>query len=616
LSDGLQWYFELIDRVTSPARRMEQSLNAVTSAAKKADRSTNSASLLQFGTAIRTVFGSGMEGAFYKGASKLASTFERIDKVIPLDVIKTVGPSLLSAAGSVVSIAGSVVVGVAEGVAVTVGAVAVAAGTLTALGLHFAAESAEFKRNTLFGLQTMLGTAADAREVLGELESYARDTAMGKDAFVGFAHQLLGAGFQRDELKFFLGALSDIQAANGGDIAAANVLMSQLTRIKSLDKVQSRELFAFGSIGLSSDKIFAALAQQRNITLRQAKALFDSGDLNSKEALDTILTAIRTNLSGGTLGALGLKYEEGSLRAQLQHLKDAAGDLFENVNTRPLTDFLGRLNAAMAGGGTERIGAAINRAFGAFASFFDRLTGGDLLGAIDKLANAFTSLVDASLAFFEAVLRGWDSVKEPLESAVDAVVTANRGMGDTAGWAQWVSSMVEAAGRLAIFVLKLIELTERVNNAAADLSAAGAQLVAGLWQGLQTGWAEMMTKFRGLVEALPASVRKILGIASPSRVMATIGLQSAQGYLVGWDRVDIAGAMQAAMAPPMSPSLWEMATVARSKGNGGGGITVHLTINVDGSRAHDPHELAEEIKPMAVSALTTALEQLGLESGG
>jgi hypothetical protein len=260
MADGLHWYFERIDRVKAPARRMEQRLAAVTAAAKKADRATgNGASILQFGTAIRNIFGAGAEGSFYKGASKLGSMLERIDEVIPLDVM---GPSLMSAAGGLVSMAGSVVIGVAEGIAVTVGAIAVAAGALAALGLHFAAESAELKRNTLMGLQTMLGAAGDAREVLGELEGYAKQTGFAKDAFTTFARQLLSAGFQRGELKPLLGALSDMQAANGGDVGAANALMAQLTRIKSLDKVQSRELFAFGSMGLSSDKIFAALAQQ------------------------------------------------------------------------------------------------------------------------------------------------------------------------------------------------------------------------------------------------------------------------------------------------------------------------------------------------------------------
>src|SRR5262245_57395972 len=152
MSDGMSWYFELVDRITGPARKMEQSLQAVTAAAKRSDQATrNPASILQFGTAIRNIFGAGAEGQFYKGARRLGDMLERLDKVVPLDVIQTVGPSLMRAAGGLVTTAAGVVLSIATGIAVAVGAVAAGAATLGALGLKFAAESAEFKRNTLFG---------------------------------------------------------------------------------------------------------------------------------------------------------------------------------------------------------------------------------------------------------------------------------------------------------------------------------------------------------------------------------------------------------------------------------------------------------------------------------
>jgi hypothetical protein len=627
LADGLQWYFELTDRVTGPARRMEKSLSAVSAAAKKVDRATNDVSLLQFGKAIRNVFGSGAEGAFYKGASKLGSMLAKIDEVIPLDVIEKVGPSLLSAAGGMLATVAGVVAAVGVGIAVAVGAAVTGAAALAAFGFKFAAESAEFKRNTLFGLQTMLGTTAEARGVLDELEGWAKQTAMPKDTFTGLARKLLGAGFKRDALAPVLGALSDIQAANGGDAAAADALMSQLVRIKSLDKVQSRELFAFGSMGLAPEKIFGALAEQRHITLKQAKALFDSGNLNADEAMYSILDAIRTNFSGGKLGALGDKYQAGSLTAQLQHMKDAFGDLFENVNTKPLTDFLQRINAGLAGGGAEKIGNTLNKAFAAMAGLFDRVSADDIARTIDVIGKAFDGLVDRTIEFFGAVKEGWDAIKGPLRSLMDSLFKEG-GSDDGGAWKKRVTFFIEFAGVVAGIVLLLVKLVMLVNDAVVELMTAGARITDGLWRGIKEGWADMMGKFHGLVEQLPASVKKILGIASPSKVFATLGVQTAQGFQVGLDRVDLTSAMFAAIAPPNlapfearglavppSATLHDI-TAGAYASRSERAITVHLTINVDGSRAHDPHELAEEIKPMAISALTTALEQLAIESGG
>lgn len=61
----------------------------------------------------------------------------------------------------------------------------------------------------------------------------------------------------------------------------------------------------------------------------------------------------------------------------------------------------------------------------------------------------------------------------------------------------------------------------------------GKHIVDGLWNGIKSGWTAMLNKVKGLVDLLPKAVKTILGIHSPSKVFAEIGLNVCQGLANG-----------------------------------------------------------------------------------
>ncbi len=61
----------------------------------------------------------------------------------------------------------------------------------------------------------------------------------------------------------------------------------------------------------------------------------------------------------------------------------------------------------------------------------------------------------------------------------------------------------------------------------------GVNIVSGLWNGIKSGWAALINKVKGLVDLLPKAVKTILGIHSPSKVFAEIGLNVCQGLANG-----------------------------------------------------------------------------------
>lgn len=61
----------------------------------------------------------------------------------------------------------------------------------------------------------------------------------------------------------------------------------------------------------------------------------------------------------------------------------------------------------------------------------------------------------------------------------------------------------------------------------------GEAIVNGIWSGLQSGWAWLVTKLQGLTAMLPAAVKNVLGIKSPSRVFAELGNYTMEGFGIG-----------------------------------------------------------------------------------
>lgn len=58
-------------------------------------------------------------------------------------------------------------------------------------------------------------------------------------------------------------------------------------------------------------------------------------------------------------------------------------------------------------------------------------------------------------------------------------------------------------------------------------------IVKGMEDGLKSAWAGLIATFNGLIDQLPETVKKALGIASPSKVFAAFGKNIAQGLQVG-----------------------------------------------------------------------------------
>lgn len=69
-----------------------------------------------------------------------------------------------------------------------------------------------------------------------------------------------------------------------------------------------------------------------------------------------------------------------------------------------------------------------------------------------------------------------------------------------------------------------------------DLKSAGRQMIEGLWNGIKSAFDSVINRVKALASKLPATVKKVLGIHSPSRVFAEIGMYTGEGFALGIEK--------------------------------------------------------------------------------
>lgn len=133
--------------------------------------------------------------------------------------------------------------------------------------------------------------------------------------------------------------------------------------------------------------------------------------------------------------------------------------------------------------------------------------------------------------------------------------------------------------------------------------AAGA-LIDGLVSGIVNGTGAVMSAIRNLASNMTGALKAALGIASPSKVFAELGVNTSMGMAEGVE--DGSGAVESAVGSMVSLP----AAQSPAPGGGVGGSTYTITVNVDAAGKDGPG-IAASIR----SQIEDLLEQLATESG-
>jgi hypothetical protein len=129
----------------------------------------------------------------------------------------------------------------------------------------------------------------------------------------------------------------------------------------------------------------------------------------------------------------------------------------------------------------------------------------------------------------------------------------------------------------------------------------GGNIISGIKEGIKNAWNNLVSWFKGLFNDLIGIAKKILGIASPSKVFKKLGSFTAQGFGIGFDDefARVKGDMEDALAfddvhMGVNASMYKNGSGAISGLHGGTSIG-SVSINIDGARFNDEQSLAEAV---------------------
>jgi hypothetical protein len=143
-----------------------------------------------------------------------------------------------------------------------------------------------------------------------------------------------------------------------------------------------------------------------------------------------------------------------------------------------------------------------------------------------------------------------------------------------------------------------------------DLAEIGTAMIAGLAGGITGGAAALVSSVTGAVGGAIDAAKKMLGIASPSKVFAEIGANTAEGFTGGVEASTggAATALESLVSPPAAASSAPAAAPA-AVAVSGGGHTFNITVNASG--AADGESIADLIHEKILDLLEGSAAQRG-----
>ena len=433
MAEGMQWFFELQDRISAPARAAAETLKGLWSRLKLVEDETG-----KVAGRFKDAAGRWREanGEFVKGSRRL-SLFG--------GAFKTAGSfNGFRALGAGLEHIGHLARG-AEAVWSTLQSTVIAP-------IGFIAQSVQFRENTLLGLKVMLGTEEAAKRVFGESQRIAQLTPFETSDVIQQRLELITAGYSEQTSRVVQAAALDIGSILGKD--RMEPFIRAMQRIQSQGTLSGEAMQELTeSAGLKRAAIYERLAQQAGITgtglelQRKVERALHQGKIRGSVVQNAIIDVVEKSITGGgPVGSAAVKYS-GTLTGVISNVKASFVDLlqsidFENIpGIKTLKSALSNLAASFAPGteAGERMRQKISELIDRFGKLFAEWAGPDGFARIEADLSRLLTILDRIVSAAMAVgrfIRGPEGLGEPvrqrdIQSSVEAARTLPP-------WLRWI----------------------------------------------------------------------------------------------------------------------------------------------------------------------------------
>lgn len=417
-----------------------------------------------------------------------------------------------------------------------------ALGLLANVGIK-GAEGGTHLRNIILSLQSPTKDAREVMEQLG-LEVYDVQGNMRQLDDILTDLNTVMDGMTQGDKDSIINALF-----NKTDLAAVNGLLA--AQGEQWETLATQIDNAAGAMGQMAE------TQQDNLqgVMTSMGSAFEGLQLAVFERLEPTLTELG-NYGIQCIRTLSSALSEGGPEAMLQAAGDILAELAAGIAEQlpglmstgveiitQLTQSLTDAMPAILDTGAQVLGALVQGLIGSLPQLLS-CAAEILCEFVNYLGQHADEILDAGISLCESLIIGiTDNLPQLITSA--AMLIANL----TAALISHVPDILQCgAALLTALVDGIVRSIENLAEAALACVAKllgvwdgsmdewgniGVNIVSGLWNGIKSGWAALINKVKGLVDLLPKAVKTILGIHSPSKVFAEIGLNVCQGLANG-----------------------------------------------------------------------------------
>ena len=509
----------------------------------------------------------------------------------------------------------------AAAVAVLVGLTAAVVAGTAALA-SWIVEGANAARTMGLIREAASGSAQNAANLGSQIDALSGKVATSKgklqELAVSLTKSLSGTRASGQGIVDTFNLVAQASEAMGDEVG--NQLGEIIKRGKQFGRVQINP-FELQGTGLQFQDIAKELATQMHVTVGAAQTALFQGRVKIDDAAKALRTTVEKRF--GEINARKLL----DLDVQMAKFREHLAALTSGVNLEPLlkgfSQILSLFDSSTVAGATLKdtitvIGNTIGKVFSAAVPDIQAFVKKFINGALDvaiaglRIALALVQSKESIGKFFKAfdgvltvrnLVIGLTAVVAGLTAAFVALAVST-----VAFWGPIVGIGVAVAGLVAL-IPTLIKAWDALNDwakgAAESMAAVGKAIIDGIIHGLETGWKFLVDKVTGLADAVKAAFKGALGIASPSKVFAVYGQQTAEGAAQGMDRG--APSVQAS-ADAMAPR--PPAGTSRGARGDGGGASVNVTVNINvGGGGGGGQETAKALsEPSFLAQITSAIE--------
>jgi phage-related protein len=223
-----------------------------------------------------------------------------------------------------------------------------------------------------------------------------------------------------------------------------------------------------------------------------------------------------------------------------------------------------------------------------------------------------TSLLNAALVIITELAYGlMDAIPQLVQAVSDIIINIADFLVDPVNLANILKAAVDVVIALAIGLVDAIPVLLKHlpklwlsiidNFRDVDWGQLGKDLVAGFKNGISRSWSSLKKWFKNLFGDLIGVAKKILGIASPSKVFKKIGGFTAEGFGAGFEdefahvKDDMEDALNFDDASVgINASIRKVGAGYADSAFGGTSIG-NITINIDGAKYSDEQSLATAV---------------------